>query len=72
MSGSGTSEYDVYFNLADLSLCHLTQDKETDLDDHGTRAYGSISPVSEDDGLRAAWVLQRRPDCTKGWNLFLY
>ena len=43
MSGSGTSKYDVYFKLADLSLCHFTQDKETDLDARGTRAYGSAS-----------------------------
>ena len=43
MSGSGTSNYDVYFKLADLSLCHFTQDKETALDTHGTRAYGSAS-----------------------------
>ncbi|KAL8792768.1 MAG: hypothetical protein Q9195_004655 [Heterodermia aff. obscurata] len=41
MSGSGTSDYDVYFKLADLSLCHFTEDKETDLDARGTRAYGA-------------------------------
>lgn len=41
MSGSGTSDYDVYFKLADLSLCHFTQDREVDLDVRGTRSYGS-------------------------------
>lgn len=45
-SGSGTSSYDVYFKIADLSLCHFKpseaqRPEDTDLDAFGTRAYGA-------------------------------
>lgn len=44
-SGSGPSQYDVHFKIADLSLCHFKQSDslqhdESDLDAIGTRAYG--------------------------------
>ena len=46
-SGSGTSTYDVYFKIADLSLCHFkymdsVNDEVTDFDAFGTRAYGKF------------------------------
>ncbi|KAL9039625.1 MAG: hypothetical protein Q9214_004801 [Letrouitia sp. 1 TL-2023] len=45
-SGSGTSSYDVYFKIAELSLCHFKtreaqQPKDSGLNAFGTRAYGA-------------------------------
>ncbi|KAL9604134.1 MAG: hypothetical protein Q9219_000722 [cf. Caloplaca sp. 3 TL-2023] len=45
-SGSGTSEYDVYFKIADLSLCRFKpkashHHQASALDLFGTRAYGA-------------------------------
>ena len=44
-SGNGSSNWDVSFKLADLSLCHFKQSEsllhdDSDLDAFGTRAYG--------------------------------
>ena len=46
-SGSGASNHDVYFKLADLSRCHFKysrslQSADSDLDAFGTRAYGGV------------------------------
>ncbi|KAL8831869.1 MAG: hypothetical protein Q9191_000621 [Dirinaria sp. TL-2023a] len=48
MSGSGTSSYDVYFKLADLTSCHFTHNQDFDRDVVGTRAYGAPETFRSD------------------------
>ncbi|KAI4126118.1 MAG: hypothetical protein LQ338_003923, partial [Usnochroma carphineum] len=84
-SGSGTSSYDVYFKIADLSLCHFKkieslQREASDLDAFGTRAYGRATefPPLYDKGLLVAqaplkplgWIIHQRRSPYKGEHIF--
>ena len=49
-SGSGKSGLDVYFKIADLSLCHfkpreVPEWEDSDLDAFGTQAYGRATHI---------------------------
>ncbi|KAL9612988.1 MAG: hypothetical protein Q9167_002465 [Letrouitia subvulpina] len=64
-SGSGTSSYDVYFKIADLSLCHFKpgeaqQPEDSDLDAFGTRAYGAPETFRPESALDPLPVEVRR------------
>ncbi|KAL9125734.1 MAG: hypothetical protein Q9217_005105 [Psora testacea] len=65
-SRSGTSCYDVYFKLADMSLCHFKQSESlqhehSDLDAFGTRAYGAPETFRPDVTIDS-FPVQVRPD----------